>query len=197
MLAGTRVAGAAGWQPVETLQPGDKVLTFDNGLQPVLRVRRTTVSGHGASGMTTFAGLPKVLQIPAGVIGNCATMQVLPRQGLLVKSRLSEQTYGKQLVLIHAGSLLGYCGVTRMAQGHLPEICLPEFEIGQVVFCSSGALSSCPALSEVISENCEAECGTSEYRYLTARSDRPFLNAIIQELVSDWRHNRNVAVNGL
>ncbi|MGC9420245.1 MAG: Hint domain-containing protein, partial [Rhodovulum sp.] len=38
--AGTEIATTLGWRTVETLQPGDRVLTFDHGSQPVRAVQR-------------------------------------------------------------------------------------------------------------------------------------------------------------
>ena len=36
LVAGTRIATAMGWRAVEAIAVGDLVLTFDNGLQPVV-----------------------------------------------------------------------------------------------------------------------------------------------------------------
>ncbi|WP_241525652.1 Hint domain-containing protein [Pseudophaeobacter leonis] len=38
LLAGTHVASNLGWRPVEALCAGDKVLTFDHGMQTIVEV---------------------------------------------------------------------------------------------------------------------------------------------------------------
>ena len=43
LMAGTRVASNLGWRAVEALAPGDLVLTFDNGMQPIAEVRRSSI----------------------------------------------------------------------------------------------------------------------------------------------------------
>ena len=80
LMAGTHVASNLGWRPVEALAAGDKVLTFDNGMQMVMEVRRTTLFADAAS-------VPEHLRpitVPAGALGNRKAVHLLPEQGVLV-----------------------------------------------------------------------------------------------------------------
>ena len=44
IVAGTRIATEDGWRRVETISPGERVLTFDHGPRRVQQILRATLS---------------------------------------------------------------------------------------------------------------------------------------------------------
>ena len=82
LVAGTLVATLKGWRPVETINVGDLVLTFDRGLMPV---RSITKGVHWDRPSSCPRPLLPLL-VPKGVLGNNAVMTVLPEQSLMIES---------------------------------------------------------------------------------------------------------------
>ena len=79
LTEGTLIATAMGWRPVEAIAPGDLVLTFDRGLQPVRDVKR-------AIAWLTPGPLPHAmcpLSVPPGALGNAEAMTLLPEQAVM------------------------------------------------------------------------------------------------------------------
>ena len=108
LLPGSLIATDAGWKPVETIQPGEMVLTFDNGLQRVVQthqivVPRASIPAHKAFKMV----------VPMGALGNRREMHLLPCQEVIVESDLAETAYGDPFVMIQALMLEGFFGIHR------------------------------------------------------------------------------------
>jgi len=101
--AGTRIATPRGEEAVETLQPGDLVVTLDSGLQPLLWVgRRRTVFGHGDNHRH------RPVRIAAGAMG-----WGLPHTDLLVSPQhrlLVVGPKGKRFVKGALAKAKGLCG---------------------------------------------------------------------------------------
>jgi hypothetical protein len=106
--AGTFIGTPDGLRPVETLQPGDLVLTLDHGALPVLWVgRRWTAFGHGA-----HRHQPMV--IAAGAMGPglpCTALRVSPQHRLLLAG--SGQGAQARGVLAKAKALDGRPGIAQ------------------------------------------------------------------------------------
>jgi hypothetical protein len=104
---GTRIATPAGERAIETLAPGDLVLTQDGAAQAIRWVGRQTVS-------TRFADPLRVLpiRIRAGALGDG-----LPRRDLLVSPAHALLLDG---VLVEAGALVNGSTITREAA--VPEV---------------------------------------------------------------------------
>ncbi|QYX56105.1 Hint domain-containing protein [Roseovarius sp. SCSIO 43702] len=141
IIAGTLVATPRGWRRVETLEPGDRVLTFDNGMQEVTRVDRQVV-------WTGEAHCPRdfwAVDVPAEMIGNDAPVRLLPGQALMVESDEAEMLYGDAFVVIPARALADVPGVERSPiDGRVTSVVL-RFASEEVVFSKSGALYLCAA----------------------------------------------------
>ena len=130
LLAGTRVSTEFGWRAVEDLRPGDRVLTFDDGLQPVAHVA-----------LIPAAGPRTVMQIPKSALGNRAALRVVPGQRLLIDTASAESVIGEPFVLIRAQALLGYKGIVpAMDKG--PSVRL-VFDRPQMVFAEGSAVLHC------------------------------------------------------
>ena len=141
LIAGTQVATELGWQPVEDLQTGDRVVTFDNGMRPVKSVKVATL--YTAAESAPLQVWP--LQIPAGALGNRTAMQVLPAQSLLIESDVAEDLFGDAFLMVQAGVLDGYKGVTRSAPLSEVTVVTLEFAGDEVVYANGTLLVQCPA----------------------------------------------------
>ena len=109
LIAGTLVATELGWQPVEDLRTGDRVVTFDNGMRRLKSVRISALftNGHDA---------PKQvwpLLIPARALGNRDEIRILPDQAVLIESDEGEALFGDPFTMVNAGVLDGFKGITR------------------------------------------------------------------------------------
>ncbi|NIZ14355.1 Hint domain-containing protein, partial [Phaeobacter sp. HF9A] len=108
-LAGTMVATATGWRPVEGLRPGDEVLTFDHGMRPVTSVERQVL----VLGDTACAQDMAPIYIPRDALGNRNPLWVKPEQGILIEHDLLEDGLGDPFAVVPACALEGYRGIAR------------------------------------------------------------------------------------
>ena len=144
LSAGTRVATTFGWRPVEAVAVGDKVLTFDDGMQEVIRVERGYL-------WTNAAPTPRnlwPLEIPTGALGNQRPMLLMPEQSVMIESDAAEAAFGDPFTLIPAAALEGYKGIERVPPMEAIEVVTLHFAKDQVVFANVGALFFCPAAAE-------------------------------------------------
>jgi len=139
-LAGTRIATTLGWRPVEALAAGDMVLTFDNGLQPLVEVNRAV---FWVAEMMTPAAYGSVM-VPAGALGNGQPLELLPDQGVLVESDAACDAQGDPFAVIPAQALVGFRGIERVAPRTQVEVITLVFAQDQVVYAEGGALMHCP-----------------------------------------------------
>ncbi len=139
MIAGTLVATEMGWMAVQDLRPGDRVVTFDNGMVPLREVR--------ASRLNTHAGhLPRAfwpLRLPERALGNRQEMLLLPEQSVLVESDHAETLYGDPFVLVGAAALEGYNGIERVMPGIQLKVLSLRFNEDQVVYANGMVLLQC------------------------------------------------------
>ena len=138
LVAGTKVATTAGWRQVEMVKAGDKVLTFDAGLQRVAHVTREKLWSQGRCPQQMWP-----LFVPEGALGNQQPMMVLPQQPLMIESDVTEEVYGDPFVLIPAAALDGYRGIERIEPEVEIEVVTLHFEHDQVIFTAPGALYFC------------------------------------------------------
>lgn len=135
MVSGTRVANQHGWCNVDTIVPGDKVLTFDGGMQIVRSINLTRGSQLGEGWL---------LKVPAHALGNRDVVYLLPMQNVMIESDMAEETFGDPFVLIPAAALEGQRGIERIIPDAGLNIVTLEFEQDEVVFANIGALFHCP-----------------------------------------------------
>ncbi len=96
---GTRILTPRGERPVETLRPGDMVITRDHGPRPVRWTGRRTVPGSGA-----FAPV----RVGPAIFGTgTGGLLVSPQHRLLVTGYHAELLFGCDEVLVAAKHLLG------------------------------------------------------------------------------------------
>lgn len=140
LMAGTRVASNLGWRAIEALAVGDQVLTFDNGMQQIVEIRRKVF----------FLDAPETdhtvwpVTVPAGALGNRDALTLLADQGVLIESDAAMDRHGDPFALVPAQSLEGVRGITRSAPAHQIELIAVYFAAEQVIYAEGGALIHCP-----------------------------------------------------
>lgn len=146
IMAGTRIASAIGWRPVEALAEGDMVLTFDHGMQAVRAVRRRVVWAADST--------PDLwpLDVPPGALGNRNPMVLMPGQSVVIESDLAEDSFGDPFVLIPAEVLEGYRGIARLRPADRIEVVTLTFDRDEVVFANSGAMFLCGQGADLIED---------------------------------------------
>jgi hypothetical protein len=146
MIAGTKVATTNGWAGVETIREGQKVLTFDGGLQTVVAVTRHALI---ADNHTTDSW---PLYVPAGALGNREDMTILPHQPVMIESDLAEQMTGDPFAVIPSLALVGFRGITQLRPAEWVEVIQLHFAQDEIVFANIGALFLCHAKADLISD---------------------------------------------
>ncbi|GAB4382161.1 Hint domain-containing protein [Albidovulum sp.] len=101
---GTRIRTPGGDVAIETLAPGDLVLTEDHGPQPLRWIGRREVEAEG-----DFAPI----RIARGAMGNGRTLFVSPMHRMLVRGWRAELLFGEAEVLVSAKFLVGTPGIRR------------------------------------------------------------------------------------
>jgi len=96
-VAGTMIFTAKGPRAVETLQPGDMLLTRDCGMRPVRWVGQVTVDGRGRHAPIRF--MPDVC-------GNSRALLVSPNHRMLITGWKAEMYFGEHEILIPAKKLV-------------------------------------------------------------------------------------------
>jgi len=102
--AGTRIATPFGPRPVESLGPGDAVLTADHGLQTVRWAGQRRVAAAGALAP---------VRIAAGALGNTRDLLVSPQHRMMLAGWRAELHAGTPEALAPAIHLVGTPGITR------------------------------------------------------------------------------------
>lgn len=141
LIGGTLVATDLGWQPVQDLRAGDRVVTFDNGMQVLRAVRVSSL-------WTAQAEAPRKvwpMQVPARALGNRTEMRLMPEQAVLIESDQAEDLYGDPFMLVSAGTLEGYNGITRVPPQREVTVVTLQFQGDEVVYVNGTLLAHCPA----------------------------------------------------
>lgn len=122
---GTRIALADGsLRPIETLTPGDMILTRDAGHQPLRWRGTTTLRAFGSFAPVTFA---------PGTLGNLGPLTLAPLQRIFLYQR-GERVLGDQAeMLIQAQFLTDGARVTRREGGFVTYHAL-AFDAHQIVY---------------------------------------------------------------
>jgi hypothetical protein len=128
--SGTSIVTAKGPKFVENLQEGDRILTRDNGFQPVRWIGRCTQPALGESAP---------IHIANEVFGNTTELLVSPNHRMLVVDALADLYFGERELLISAKHLLGMDGISRKIGGYVTYVHI-LFDVHQIVV-SNGAFS--------------------------------------------------------
>ena len=144
LVAGTRVATRQGWRPVEAVNEGDEVLTFDEGMKTVVRIRRTRLSDMSRDAWP--------LRIPANAIGNRTEVLVLPDQLIVVENDAAEALVADAFAPIRAAELDGVMGISRVRPTDGLDVVTLFFDDEQMLFTNSGAMFVCPAETDLVAD---------------------------------------------
>lgn len=131
-VAGTLIETPQGLAPVESLRPGDLVMTQDDGPQPLRWSGQRRVAATGA--------LAPVL-IRAGTFGEHGNLLVSPLHRIVVRDGLNELLFGEPEVLIAARDLVNGRSVVVREGGYVDYVHL-MFDRHQVVFAEGLATES-------------------------------------------------------
>lgn len=145
-LAGTHVASNLGWRLVEALSVGDRVLTFDHGMQEITELHRETV----LVGEHLQPDLQCPMFIPQDALHNRVAMWVMPDQGILMESDLAVDAQGDPFVVVPACTLEGYRGIHRANAAHRLDLIMPRFAQDEVVYLEAGLLGFSAAPTNIL-----------------------------------------------
>jgi len=100
---GARILTQWGERPIETLRPGDRIITRDHGLQPIRWIGKRTLSGQGDCAPVSIA---------SGVMGGTGALILSPRHRVLYTGYRAELLFGESEVLVAAEHLVNGCDIT-------------------------------------------------------------------------------------
>ncbi|ATG49390.1 hypothetical protein CEW89_18485 [Celeribacter ethanolicus] len=181
LIAGTQIATARGWRDVAEIKEGDKILTFDEGMQAVGTISRSwAYLGHGSVPMQHWP-----LVVPPGALGNRAEMLLLPEQPVMVESDTGEAMFGDPFTLIPALALEGYKGIERARPHQAVLVIVLHFATEQVVFANIGALFHCPAEEVMSIADLMEDRFVPGYEVLSLTEARVFVDALLDEDAQD------------
>ncbi|PCD76127.1 Hint domain-containing protein [Pseudothioclava arenosa] len=165
IVAGTRIATEAGWRPVEALAPGDRVMTFDHGVQEVLHIERIRLGA-----------VPRAILVPQQALGNATALLLLGDQSVMVESNLAEAAFGDPFVLVPSEVLEGFRGIEAVAPDRELEIFRLQFAAPEVVYANGFGLIHCGggAVAPV-------EVEAPAYPLLPREAARMVVEALIEE----------------
>ncbi len=103
-VAGTLIDTAQGPLRVERLRPGDRIITYDGGMQRLAWVGRRRVDGIGRLAP---------ICISAGALGNQRDLWVSPQHRLLIRDWRAEMLFGVPEVLVAAQHLVNGTDITQ------------------------------------------------------------------------------------
>jgi len=138
LMAGTRVVSNLGWPNIEALAVGDKVLTFDNGMQRVAEIRHVPIRIDTPE---TVAAAWRIC-VPGGALGNREAL--LPEQGVMVESDAAFDQHGDPFAVITVAALVGLRGIYRSRPTLQVNMIALYFDSEEVIYAEGGALIHCP-----------------------------------------------------
>ena len=104
---GTHILSAQGARPVETLRPGDLVLTRDHGLQPIRWIGSRSVTGTRQFAPVRFA---------PGTLGNDRPLLVSPQHRMLHHSPIANLYFNDSEVLVPAKHMVNGSTIQQVDQ---------------------------------------------------------------------------------
>lgn len=161
LMIGTRVASNLGWRAIDALAVGDKVLTFDNGMQEITEIRRA----HVWLDAPETADMMWPVVIPEGALGNREELVLLPDQGVMIESDAAQDLRGDPFAVMTAHNLVGLRGIHRRQPVQRVELVAVYFDHDEVIYAEGGALIHCPADMSTLDKFLEA--GDQTYVVLT------------------------------
>lgn len=130
-VSGTMILTERGERPVETLEPGDKVQTYDDGMQPIRWIGQRTVQAEGVMAP---------IHIKANTFGQHRELSVSPQHRIMIRDLKAELLFGQDEVLVAAKDLVNDTSVRQAASGTSVTYVHILFDQHQVIY-SEGLLT--------------------------------------------------------
>ena len=143
---GTMILTEVGERPIESLQPGDRVVTRDSGLQPIRWIGKRTVPGRGR-----FA---PIWVAPSVMDGSRTGLLVSPQHRILFTGYQSQLLFGQDEVLVSAKHLVDDVDVRVKEMAEVTYIHL-MFDHHEVIYAEGIATESFHAGDVGLSAICE------------------------------------------
>ncbi|KIN73638.1 Hint domain-containing protein [Sulfitobacter guttiformis] len=175
LMVGTRVASNLGWRAIDALAVGDKVLTFDHGMQEITEIRRAHMWLDAPESAETL--WPVV--IPVNALGNREELTLLPDQGIMVESDAAQDVHGDPFAVLTAISLVGLRGIRQRQPMHKVELVAVYFAHDEVIYAEGGALIHCPCDMSTLDKFLEA--GEPTYQVLSGEKAEELVDMIYIE----------------
>ena len=131
-VRGTRIKTDMGEVSIEDLQPGDRVLTLDNGYQPIRWI---------GSSQRQAVGALAPIRIAAGALGNERDLLVSPQHRMLLRGWQASLMFGEAEVLVAAKALVNDRTI-RVQEGGTVEYFHMLFDRHEIVFAEGAASES-------------------------------------------------------
>lgn len=139
---GTRILTEFGERPIETLRAGDRVLTRDEGLQPIRWIGASTTDGSG-----DFA---PILVTPHALEGAERQLLVSPQHRFVIEDWRNELLFADAEVMVSAKHLVNNASVLRVPCQRITYIHM-MFDRHQVIFAEGTATESFHAADHALS----------------------------------------------
>lgn len=148
-VSGTRVASNLGWGAVDDLNIGDKVLTFDHGMQSIVDIQREALvapdevvpNGH------------RPILVPDGALINRKDIWLAPDQGILVESDAVTDALGDPFAVVPSRALEGLKGIRSASLVDRLDVITLTFEQDEVIYMEGGMLAHCPRPRFLLSDD--------------------------------------------
>lgn len=128
LYAGTLLRTPLGWAAIESLCPGELVLSRDRGLCPVVRLEREERPALWA------------VRIPAGALENGSDLLLPPGQPVLVRTPCAMPYTGEAEALVPASSLEGWRGIVPVARATTAPIWQVRLDRPSLIECGPGVV---------------------------------------------------------
>ncbi|MGO4915566.1 Hint domain-containing protein [Pseudogemmobacter sp. W21_MBD1_M6] len=122
--SGTRIMTPQGERAIETLRPGDMVVTLDSGPQPIRWIDSRTVPAYGNLAPIRF---------DTRVLNTHRPLLVSPQHRMLIKGYRAELLFGQSEVLVSAKHLLDNQAVTQAVGGTVTYVHM-MFDAHEIVY---------------------------------------------------------------
>ena len=123
-VAGTMIRTPSGQRAIETLEPGDLVMTRDEGAQPMRWIGHRTIAAEG-----DFAPI----HIAANTFGRHRDLALSPLHRVLIRDAAAQLLFGEAEVLVAARDLVNDCTVRRIEGGEVTYVHI-LFDRHQVIY---------------------------------------------------------------
>jgi len=134
LLPGALVETPDGWRPVGALVPGDRIATYDGGFCPLVSVGRHALHPQAEH---------RSVHVPGGALDNCAPLDLMPGQAVLIAAPVVEEVLSAAAVLVPATALIGFHGITARHIDRPEARIVLRFDGEEVVYAQSGTLVHC------------------------------------------------------